>query len=111
MYYERLIFSSEDGELECADKNLQTKRGGIRSFPYPELLTRFTASQDSQLIAKLDGSFMLVTWSRIRQPNWTLVQVVPQKDHNVIDRNLDTQNRRNILLDLRREKEDGQESE
>lgn len=107
----RLIFSSEDGELECADKNLQTKRGGIRSFPYPELLTRFTASQDSQLIAKLDGSFMLVTWSRIRQPNWTLVQVVPQKDHNVIDRNLDTQNRRNILLDLRREKEDGQESE
>ena len=54
---------------------------------------------------------MLVTWSRIRQPNWTLVQVVPQKDHNVIDRNLDTQNRRNILLDLRREKEDGQESE
>ena len=52
-----------------------------------------------------------MTLSQIRQPKLTLVQVVLQNDHYVIDRNLDTHDRCNVLLVIRRKKEDLQISE
>lgn len=95
------IFSSNDLELEHAHREMQTpQRIGGRKFRYPQLLSRIKNGDNSQFSISLDGRNVLVTWSRIPQADWTLLQIVSQEEDNVIDWDLDARNRSRIRGDL-----------
>ncbi len=91
------IFSTEDKSLKQTHQGFRkAPHIAAQPFRYSQLLLRFKNDSDKLFIADLNGVATRVSWTKINQTGWILVQLVPRNEVELLDLELDARTRKNV---------------
>lgn len=90
----RQIFSSEDPGFEQSHGKASSPSMILRpEFRDPALIREIQKNQSPQFTTVFDGRPTRVSWARISNANWTLIQLVPLDATDVVDHSMDDEKR------------------